>query len=497
MSENEKDVEQVAGRDATAPGAEQNNAPATVEATSGADIPVAEAAPVADTPAEATAAAPKGTNLSSKGNGKADDKISLAARVYGVLMIIAGILSLIVFFAGAAALSALVAITLSTPEFKESGEQLVTGLVSQQTTLSIALMAAQIVISLISAVLSIRVGNSLLHSRRRKVALRVRWLLGFEIASMLLNMMLNGIGVELAWYVVELAILVALSVRIDPSLRAERKLERKIDEFENAEDVAAGMEGRDRSGKGFLDLNFFNLFWEFVVCSILGLILEIIWHMLVVDPGNYQDRAGLIYGPFSPIYGYGAVLITLALNRLYKKNVGIVFVVSGLVGGAFEAWVSFFMQVGFGAVAWDYSDYKIFGMPDPVAVLMGGRTSTFFLIIWGILGLVWIKAFLPLLLKLVNLIPWKLRYGLTAVCAALMIVNTGMTMMALDCWYERMSGKSPETPVEQFFATNYDNEWMGHRFESMTITPEDSARVTPVGNGADAAAEVSATTSTS
>ena len=476
MSENEKDVEQAAGEDA-APSATKQDANAS-EPLGKTATGAAGAAP-ADAAASAKPATPKDTNLSSKGNAKQGDKISLAARVYGVLMIIAGILSLIVFFAGAAALSAIVAFTLSTPEYKESGEQLVGGLMSQQTTLSIALMAAQIVISLISAVLSVRVGNSLLHSRRRKVALRVRWLLAFEVASVLISMMLNGIGVELAGYVIELAILVALSVRIDPSLRAERKLERKIDEFENAEDVAAGMEGRDRSGKGFLDLNFFNLFWEFVVCSVLGLILEIIWHMVVVDPGNYQDRAGLIYGPFSPIYGYGAVLITLALNRLYKKNVGIVFVVSGIVGGAFEAWVSFFMQVGFGAVAWDYSDYKIFGMPDPVAVLMGGRTSTFFLIIWGILGLVWIKAFLPLLLKLVNLIPWKLRYGLTAVCAALMIVNTGMTMMALDCWYERMSGKSPETPVEQFFATNYDNDWMGHRFESMTITPEDSARVTP------------------
>ncbi len=47
--------------------------------------------------------------------------------------------------------------------------------------------------------------------------------------------------------------------------------------------------------------------------------------MAVVEPGVYQDRAGLLYGPFSPIYGIGAVLMTIALNRFHKANFLVIF----------------------------------------------------------------------------------------------------------------------------------------------------------------------------
>ena len=58
-----------------------------------------------------------------------------------------------------------------------------------------------------------------------------------------------------------------------------------------------------------------------------------------------------------------------------------------------------------------------------------------------------------------------------------MLVNGVMTLEALDCWFERLSGIPQTTPVEQFYAEHYDNDYMAHRFESMTITPDDSARV--------------------
>ena len=153
--------------------------------------------------------------------------------------------------------------------------------------------------------------------------------------------------------------------------------------------------------------------------------------------------------------------------------------VSAIIGGVFEAFVSWFMQTAFGAVAWDYTGTMIFGIADPVATIFQGRTSTPFMLMWGGLGFVWIKLCLPRLLKLINLIPWKIRYSFTALCAALMLINAIMTLQALDCWFERLSGTAGTTPVEEFYARNFDNEYMENRFQSMTITPESSNRVEP------------------
>ena len=168
--------------------------------------------------------------------------------------------------------------------------------------------------------------------------------------------------------------------------------------------------------------------------------------------------------------------MTLALNRLYKNPVA-TFFISAVVGGGFVWATALFMKASFGVTAWDYSDYVIFGMPDPVAVISSGRTSTMFLVIWGILGLVWVKVFLPIMLRGINVIPWKLRYGLTTVVAVLMVANGLMTLGSLDCWFERASGVEPSTPIERFYADNFGNDYMQNRFQSMTMNTTDSTRL--------------------
>ena len=161
-------------------------------------------------------------------------------------------------------------------------------------------------------------------------------------------------------------------------------------------------------------------------------------------------------------------LMPIFLNRFHKSNWLVIFLVAAVIGGAFEAFVSLFMQYAFGAVAWDYSN-----MPGS---LFGGRTCLPFMACWGLLGVVWIKLLLPFMLRLVNFIPWNWRYMLTTVAACFMLVDAVMTLQALDCWYMRLSHDPVDTPIQQFYDHEFGDAYMADRFQSMTIVPSDAVR---------------------
>ena len=345
------------------------------------------------------------------------------------------------------------------------------------TLVAVGLIVAGIMLSAASAIILIVFGLDLIKDQRRNAARLSYVLIAFTVVELLVDVMLQGIGPFLLRPAVQRLILIALSATGDPTLRQERELQRRLQEMLDRDAAAEWMLGRDETGEGYIKLNYFNLFWVFFVCSVLGLILEEVWHMVVVDPGVYQDRAGMLFGPFSPIYGFGAVLMTMALNRFYKKNPLIIFLVSALIGAAFEVFVGWFMQTSFGVVSWSYSHIRLFGMPDPIAVLTGGRTCTPFACMWGLGGLIWIKVLLPRLLKLINMIPWKRRYSATVILTAVMLIDGVMTLQSLDYWYQRVNGTVRNIPVAQFYDKHFDNEYMENRFQSMTMSPKDATRV--------------------
>ena len=393
----------------------------------------------------------------------ATGRIPLLMKIYGVICLVSG--------ATVLACGALIIWALATGSTDAVSH-------SHHVTLTVTLTVIQLVLVFLHSVADVVFGVSLLRNRRRHAALYAYLLVLLNIVIGIITIMLLGFKGHVADPLIRIAILLVIASTVDPSLRRERELARQQRNKELEREAAAGTLGRAKDGRGFIALNFFNLFWVFTVCCVIGLIIETVYHMVIVDPGHYQDRAGMLFGPFSPIYGFGATLMTIALNRFYKANPAIIFLVSAVIGGAFEAATSWFMETSFGAVAWNYSGFTILGLfPDPIATLTGGRTSTLFMCMWGALGFVWIRFCLPWLLRLINHIPWRWRYAVTTVCALLMLVDGVMTLQSLECWYDRESGLQPNSPVEVFYAKHFDNDYMQHRFQSMTITPEKTARV--------------------
>lgn len=65
-------------------------------------------------------------------------------------------------------------------------------------------------------------------------------------------------------------------------------------------------------------INRYKLSWIFMIGSFLGFLVETFWYF--TQNGYYVCRKGVIYSPISPIYGIGAVLVTIFLYRIKNKN---------------------------------------------------------------------------------------------------------------------------------------------------------------------------------
>ena len=182
-----------------------------------------------------------------------------------------------------------------------------------------------------TVVMLVVMGVRLILNRRRGARLTAEGTIALLIADLTLSIMLYGMSFDLAAFALGGFVLVAMLTYIDPSLSEERELQRKLRDMNVRDDAESGKLGRDKSGKGYIRLDFFNLFWIFVLASFLGDMVETVYHVAVVDPGVYQDRAGLLFGPFSPIYGFGATLMTIALNRFHNAHIIVVFLVSSVI----------------------------------------------------------------------------------------------------------------------------------------------------------------------
>ncbi len=76
-----------------------------------------------------------------------------------------------------------------------------------------------------------------------------------------------------------------------------------------------GLESRsDFFAKG---VNIYKILIIGYVGNFLGVLIEMLWCLLT--RGRIESRAGLVYGPFSLLYGAGAVAMTLALFRWTQR----------------------------------------------------------------------------------------------------------------------------------------------------------------------------------
>lgn len=130
----------------------------------------------------------------------------------------------------------------------------------------------------------------------------------------------------------------------------------------------------------------------FMLYSFLGWCMEVICKLVTMK--KFINR-GFLIGPYCPIYGWGAISITILLKR-YTSDPIALFVMSIVICSVIEYFTSYFMEKKYNARWWDYSNKKF---------NINGRICLETMIPFGILGVIIMYFINPAVFSLYEKIP--------------------------------------------------------------------------------------------
>ncbi len=213
--------------------------------------------------------------------------------------------------------------------------------------------------------------------------------------------------------------------------------------------------------------HIFQLFWIFIIGCVLGDIIETIY-CFVVTGGTVMNRSSVLYGPFSIVWGAGAVLITvfaIILNRIRfdTRSVRgriIIFITGGIIGDIHEYVASCVTELLTGAVHWNYSD---------MAYNISGRTNLLFCFFWGIAALIWVRCLYPYISGFIAAFPWKIAKTATLIAAVFMIIDIYISTCSLIRFTERSKNIPAISRYERFLDEAYPDSLITYIYPDIQI----------------------------
>ena len=152
-------------------------------------------------------------------------------------------------------------------------------------------------------------------------------------------------------------------------------------------------------------------FLLFMTYSILGWILEV--SCKLVEKKKFINR-GFLIGPYCPIYGWGALMMTLLLKK-YLNDIFTLFIMNILICSILEYFTSYFLEVIFKSRWWDYSNKKF---------NINGRICLETMIPFGLFGLLVMYVINPIIFNILNMIPISIIYFISIVLFLLLLIDT-------------------------------------------------------------------------
>lgn len=196
-------------------------------------------------------------------------------------------------------------------------------------------------------------------------------------------------------------------------------------------------------------MNVYNLFWTLVFFSFVGYAAEMIFQFITL--GTLDSRQGLIYGPFSQIYGIGAVIAILTTRIVNKKNTVLLFSFYAVLGGFYEYLSSIFQQRVYGTVAWQY---------DESILNFQGRVNYNSAILWGVAGVVIVYYLYPFMCRLLKKIPRSRAAAITWIVFFFIAADSFLTATALTRYSERYNNIPSHSNFDIFLDEKYPDSFM-------------------------------------
>ena len=192
-----------------------------------------------------------------------------------------------------------------------------------------------------------------------------------------------------------------------------------------------------------------------MIGSMIGYVVEMI--VALVQNGHFVSRQGLLYGPFTPVYGIGILVYYVFFTFVKTRDKKWVFLFSMVIGGITEYLCSYVQEKVFGTVSWDYSQW-LFNI--------NGRTTLVHCTYWGFAGLLYVSFIEPLIPKIEEFIKsHKVKIMSTSV-AVFMIFNVTISSMAAIRQKERVENIPAQGNVDVFLDNMYPDEFMDTVFEN-------------------------------
>ena len=204
-----------------------------------------------------------------------------------------------------------------------------------------------------------------------------------------------------------------------------------------------------------------NLYKILLICfigSFFGVIIEMLY--CLVTNGYIESRAGLVYGPFNLLYGFGAVALTVSLYKVRNHGAWLSFLGGFVIGSAVEFACSWVQERAFCSRSWDYSGH---------AFNINGRICLLYSIFWGLLGVLWMKDIYPRIAKLILKIPDRVGKVMTWVLVAFFVLNAVITVIAVLRWSQRIELVAPSNAFWRFIDSRFTNERMEFVFANMVF----------------------------